>query len=247
MILPRPNDALHKAWLYRLLTGLIDSPKIREQIYFKGGTCAAMLDFLDRFSIDLDFDLDPKTDRALLRQKLHSLFERLDLKIKDESQKTLQFFLKYPSPPGKRNTIKLDMIDKKLKTNKYRPQYLQEIDRFMNCQTRETMFSNKLVAVTDRYKKNRTLAGRDIYDIHYFFGQGFDYDKEIIQERTGVDANNYFKKLKKFIEKKVGQTVIDQDLNTLLPKKKFNLIRKVLKLEILMFLRDEIERLERAE
>ena len=82
MILPRPEDALHKAWLYRLLTGLIDNAKIREQIYFKGGTCAAMLDFLDRFSIDLDFDFEPRTDKALLRQKLHSLFKKLDLKIK---------------------------------------------------------------------------------------------------------------------------------------------------------------------
>ena len=251
MILPRPADALHKAWLYRLLIGLIDNSKINREIYFKGGTCASMLDFLDRFSVGLDFDLDGQADKVLLRRELHQLFGRLGLKIKDESQRALQFFLKYPSVPGKRNTIKLDIIDMTTKTNKYSPQYLKEIDRFMNCQTIETMFANKLVTVIDRFEKSKTrpgfvrgvIAGRDVYDVHYFFGQGFDYDKEIIKERTGLKPKDYFKKLQEFIDKKVTQKILEQDLNTLLPKKKFSLIRKVLKLEVLMFIKDEIERL----
>jgi len=243
MILPRPADALHKASLYRLLIALIDDPKVSRHIYFKGGTCASMLNFLDRFSIDLDFDLDIKTNKKILRKNLHQLFKKLDLKIKDESKNVLQFFLKYPTPDKKRNTIKLDIINTAIKSNKYSPQYLTEIDRYMNCQTIETMFGHKLVAVTDRFKKNKSIAARDIYDIHYFFLHGFEYNQEVIKQRTGIKPKDYLKKLHEFIEKNMTQTIINQDLNTLLEKKKFNLIRKNLKPEVLMLIKDEINRI----
>ncbi|PJA52923.1 hypothetical protein CO166_03640 [Candidatus Roizmanbacteria bacterium CG_4_9_14_3_um_filter_36_11] len=57
MILPKREDVFHKVQLYRLLTGLIDSNLLSRSIYFKGGTAASMMGFLDRFSVDLDFDL----------------------------------------------------------------------------------------------------------------------------------------------------------------------------------------------
>ncbi|MEK7560763.1 MAG: nucleotidyl transferase AbiEii/AbiGii toxin family protein [Patescibacteria group bacterium] len=54
--LPHPKDAAHKAWLYRILSGVYDNAVLAKLLYFKGGTCAAMLGYLDRFSVDLDFD-----------------------------------------------------------------------------------------------------------------------------------------------------------------------------------------------
>ena len=56
MILPQPKDAVHKAWLYRILSGIYENAELANTLYFKGGTCAAMLGYMDRFSIDLDFD-----------------------------------------------------------------------------------------------------------------------------------------------------------------------------------------------
>jgi len=86
------------------------------------------------------------------------------------------------------------------------------------------MFANKLVAPIDRYNKHQKIAGRDIYDIHYFFSQGYKFKKEVIEERI-------------FIENNLNEKVLTEDLSTLLPYKKFNKIRKVLKQETLMFLR----------
>lgn len=57
LLLPQPKDAVHKAWLYRLLTGIYNDVFLADQLYFKGGTYAAMLGYIDRFSIDLDFFL----------------------------------------------------------------------------------------------------------------------------------------------------------------------------------------------
>ena len=112
----------------------------------------------------------------------------------------------------------------------------------MNCQTIETMFANKLVSLVDRYEKRKSIAGRDIYDIHQFFMRGYSYEQKIIKERRGVEAGDFLKELILFIEQKITQTIINQDLNTILPKEKFSQIREVLKNETLTFLRDELRR-----
>lgn len=243
MILPKAKDAVHKAWLYRLLMALLDNSQISQNIYFKGGTCASMLNFLDRFSIDLDFDLKKDSSKALLRPKLEEVFRKLGLKVKDKSKKALQYFLKYPSPPKERNTIKLDIIDQEIKSSQYSSQYLNEIDRYAICQTIETMFAHKLVAITDRFKKNKSIAARDLYDIDYYFLQGFAYDSKVIEERTGEKTKEYLQTLVNFIRNKVTQKIIDQDLNTLLNKDKFKQVRKSLKKEVLILLEDEIKRI----
>lgn len=242
MILPKNTDALHKSWLYRLLINLIDDVNLGQQLYFKGGTGAALLGWLDRFSVDLDFDLAPKTDKKTLRRRLYSLFKQIGLTVKDESRQTLQFFLKYPTPKQTRNTLKLEILSEGYKANDYQPQWLAEISRLAICQTKETMVANKLVAVTERFKKHKSIAGRDIYDVHYFLSHGFSYKKEIIKERTGLEGKKYFVYLKKFIEQKVTRTIINQDINTLLPHEQFKAISKTLKEEVLMLLGEEIKK-----
>jgi len=244
MILPRREDAYHKMQLFRLLTVIIDDEELASRLCFKGGTCAAMLGFLDRFSVDLDFDLAPDTNREKLKDKLHQIFMSLDLEIKDESQATLLFFLRYEAEKGQRNTLKLDAVDEKLGATRCEPQFLAEVDRYMICQTIESMFANKLVALIDRYEKNNSIAGRDLYDIHHFFGQGYRYQTEIIVERRGVGTEKFLRELRNFIEDKITQTIIDQDLNTVLPHRKFQQIREVIKQEVLVMLNDELKRLE---
>ena len=90
MILPNPQDATHKAWLYRLLSVIYDNQILSSSLYFKGGTCAAMLGWLDRFSVDLDFDyVAKKTDLKKVRRELETVFDKLGLEIKDKSQKVI--------------------------------------------------------------------------------------------------------------------------------------------------------------
>lgn len=244
MILPNPKEAKHKAWLYRLLAAIYDNRILASALYFKGGTCAAMRGLLDRFSIDLDFDyVANKTEIDLVRKNMEKTFKALGLIVKEKSRRTPQYFLKYPAGVAERNTIKIDATMPPPQTNKYEPVELKEIDRIIMCQTVETMFANKLVALIDRYERNNSIAGRDIYDIHHFFMNSLSYDKEVIKERRGTEVKIFFIELKKFVEVKITQTIIEQDLNTLLPYDKFKKIRQLLKKETLMFLNDEIRRL----
>lgn len=243
MIIPKPEDALHKAVIYRLLINLLDDRQIAQKILFKGGTCAGMLGWLDRFSLDLDFDLRKKAPKKVLKKRLVKIFKRLDLTIKEEAKETLFYVLKYQAPKEKRNTLKLSIVENPPKANLYEVFYLSQIDRFAKCQTKETMFANKLVAVIDRYEKHKTIAGRDIYDIHYFFSQGTRYNKKVIGERRNLGAKEYLKQLIEFMEEKVTEKIISQDLNYLLSPGKFAQIRTTLKIEVLSFLEDEIGRL----
>jgi predicted nucleotidyltransferase component of viral defense system len=235
----RPEDILHKSYLNRLLMEIIDRPILAHNLAFKGGTCASMLGYLDRFSVDLDFDILKKADEKALRQEFHRVFAALDLIISKEFDQILFFQLHYPNDPGKRNTLKVSGSNLFVKANQYKVQNLTDIDRLMNCQTIETMFANKLVAITDRFGLHKTVAGRDLYDIHHFFIRGYSYLAPVIQERTGLLPKAYFTKLIDFIKSHVDQKVINEDLNTLLPDKKFQQIRKILIPETLSLLIQE--------
>lgn len=244
VLLPQPKDAAHKAWLYRLLSGIYDDAFLANTLYFKGGTCAAMLGYLDRFSIDLDFDFPgDKTAFPETRARLERIFHDLELVIKDQSKAAPQYFLKYDAREGERNTIKIDTSFPPPKANLYEPKRFHEIDRIITCQTVETMMANKLVALMDRYAHKEAIAGRDLYDIHHFFLKGFRYHEAVIRERTGKGVLRFFADLALFIERHITDEIIAQDLNTLLPYEKFRRIRKTLKQETLMFLRDEQKRI----
>lgn len=243
MLLPKPEDAIHKAWMYRLLSAIADDSVLVQGLRFKGGTCAAMRGILPRFSVDLDFDLLEPGDQRHIRRQLEKIFKKWDLIIDDCSKTVPQYFLKYENRPNARNTIKLEATFPVPKTNEYEPIRFSEIDRILYTQTIPTMFANKLVAVMDRYHQHRSLAGRDLFDLQVFFLKGFSYKPEIIRERTGQEAYDFLSDLRTFIEKHFTQTLIDQDLNTLLPSDDFHRLRKSLKLEVLMLLGDEMQRL----
>jgi len=242
MITLRPTDAIHKAYLLRTLTEIVDNPILSTSLYFKGGTCASMMGILDRFSVDLDFDIKIDANEKELRNEFHKIFDKLGFDLQQESQKALEFFLKYQNSPNQRNTLKIDALNFIVKSNVYAPVFLPEINRTVNCQNQESIFANKMVAVKDRYDRKKSIAGRDIYDIHYFFLKNLKYSEQVIVERTGLKAKEYLIYLRNFINEKVNQTLIDQDLNTLLPVETFNKIRKSLKEETLMFLDNEISK-----
>jgi predicted nucleotidyltransferase component of viral defense system len=244
MLKLRPEETLHKSYLNRLLIEIVDQPLLAQTLAFKGGSCAAMLGYLDRFSVDLDFDVLKDINKVVLRKLFHQVFTHLGLNVSPEFENDLIFQLRYPSSPRKRSSIKVSANDIKIEANQYRVQYFPEIDRLINSQTIETMFANKLVSVIDKYSQRSTISGRDIYDIHHFFTQGYRYHQAIIQERTGKNPREYFGRLIDFINEHVTETIIYQDLNSLLSLQQFQQVRKILIPETLSMLARERNRME---
>ncbi len=240
MLKTNQTQALHKSLMLRVLINILDNSFLSQSLYFKGGTCASLLGYLDRFSVDLDFDIKDKGLVGEVQKSLEIIFDDLGLEIKDKSKNTVQYYLKYEAPENSRNTLKIDAVEVPYENNEYEKVLLSEINRFAICQSKSTLFANKLVAVIDRYERNGSIAGRDIYDIHRFFQQGFDINDEIIKERRNTDTSSYLNELMDFIEKNITETIINQDLNFLLEPEKFNSIRKTLKEETLALIKGRI-------
>lgn len=244
MILPRPADAIHKAHLARLLMGMLDNPLLSRVLLFKGGTAASLAGWLDRFSLDLDFDLAANADQEKVKTALRNLCADRGFAIKQG--RGLFLVLQYPARAGERNSIKVSVMTAVARANLYTPVYLSDIQRYALCQTRDTMVANKLVAPIDRYEKYRSVAGRDIYDIHYFLLRGYSFREQVIRERRKKSANAYLGELIAYIDRRVTDRAIAEDLNFLLPATKFQAMRHTLKAETLMLLGDARERIREA-
>lgn len=241
MLLPDSHSAIHRYHLLRLLTAIVDDPVLSHVCYFKGGTAATMLGILDRFSVDLDFDLSPDAKINTIRSRLESIFSHLELSIKDQSSRVVQYLLHYDAPDKLRSTIKLDLIGSPTPSSQYQSSYLPEIDRQVMTQSIPTIVANKLTTPASRWEQ-KNLAGRDLYDIYYFLSHATPYNSAVILERSGQNLPSFFTSLIKFIESKYTQTVIDQDINPLLDPTYFKSIRLKLKADTLLALRLELAR-----
>ncbi len=210
---------------------------------FKGGTYASLRGVLDRFSIDLDFDLPDRSKKEDIRKRCYEIFTKLELEIKDESKRHLQFFLKYDALEGERNTLKLEINDDVSKYNGYEKVLLEQINMYCNGHTLDTMFANKLFACKARYDKNGKIAGRDFYDIYKFFLQGLSINEKVIEERSGLEYLKYLKSLIAFIKKHLTKTLLNQDLNPLVKQRDLDKLLPHINEDIVSFLKDEISRI----
>src|SRR3989338_8944271 len=135
MIPVNQSDINHKVQLQRLLVSLVDDNFIPQNSYFKGGTCAEMSGFLDRFSVDLDFDLKKGADIKIFRSRLEKIAKKLNLVDNNKNTKSLFFTYKYKSLLNQRNTLKLSFFGNEahssevVASNDYETRFLPEIDR----------------------------------------------------------------------------------------------------------------------
>jgi len=242
MIIPTAKDIKHKIQLLRLLREILKNNFLVNNLQFKGGTYAALRGVLDRFSVDLDFDLTDKNKISEIREICYSIFNKLNFQIKDESKNHLQFFLRYEAKENERNTLKLEINDNVSKFNKYEKICLQEIDMFCSGHTLDTMFANKLVAAKARFDKNNKIAGRDFYDIHKFFIEGILVNKEVVVGRTGIDYSEYLKTLLEFIDTELTDEILYEDLNPLIQQSNLSYVISNLKPELKVLINDEIKR-----
>jgi predicted nucleotidyltransferase component of viral defense system len=243
MFVPSNREIKHKNQLYILLKEILKDPLLSQTLMFKGGTYASLRGVLDRFSIDLDFDLPDKSKKEEIRKRCYEIFKKLDFEIKDESRRHLQFFLKYKAPEGERNTLKLEINDDVSKYNEYEKVLLEQVNMYCNGHTLDTMFANKLIACKARYDKNGKIAGRDFYDIYKFFLQGLSINEKVIEERSGMEYVKYLKSLTAFIKKNLTKTLLNQDLNPLVKQRDLDKLIPHINDDMISFLEDEILRM----
>ena len=150
--------------------------------------------------------------------------------------------MKYQAKQFERNTLKLEISDDVSPYNIYEKVYLLEIGMYCSGYTLDTMFANKLVAAKGRFNKTGKIASRDFYDIHKFFIEGLSVNKQVVEERTSLSYHRYLEDLIKFVTVELNEKVLYQDLNPLMEKGSLDKVVKILKPELLRFLKEAVLR-----
>lgn len=222
----------HEQILKNILRDIYTTTNLEGSLAFKGGTCLYMFYGLDRFSIDLDFNLLPKdfNDQLVTDILLKYLI------ISDQINKHFTWLWIGNYEKGKQK-IKVEVNKRSFSTNKrnYPDKYINKDFYGITIPTMspDCMFAHKLCAITDRKK----LQNRDLYDAHFMFTRQFDINEEIIKIRTGRTLKEYLSFLIDFIEKNVNPNTILEGLGELIGENQKNHVRATLTRDLLFDLK----------
>ena len=223
----KPNISQHRNILLKILKDIYSDITLSSLLGFKGGTALYFFYGLDRFSVDLDFDLLDSSKERLVFERIEELIlAHGAIRQKINKKYTIFFLLSYDK--GSWN-IKLE-INKRNFGSKY------EIKNYLGIPMLvmriEDMFAHKLAAITER----KALASRDIYDIYFFLRGSYHVNKNIVEKRTGMDFKDYITKCISYIEN-IPETRMLSGIGDLLSEEKKEWIRGNLKKEVIFLLR----------
>ncbi|MDA3840698.1 MAG: nucleotidyl transferase AbiEii/AbiGii toxin family protein [Patescibacteria group bacterium] len=218
------NPDKHKAVLRDLLYEIIKV--VGSKVVFKGGTAAMMFYDLPRLSLDLDIDMLFSPSDEILDEL--NLVIRKSGVIKEHKDKkfTLFYLLSYEENYP---NIKIEFNKRIWKNNSSDIFLLSDLE--IKVADKKTLFTNKLVALTDR----RISVSRDLFDVNYFLKLNFPINESLIYERTGKSKIEYMKYLIKYIKDNYNEKNVLHGLGEFLDKNqktwaKNNLINETISL-----------------
>lgn len=219
----------HEQILKNILRDIYTTTDLEARFAFKGGTCLSMFYDLDRFSVDLDFNLlsEDFNDQLITNILLKYLT------ISDQIDKHFTWLWIGSYEKGKQK-VKIE-INKRQFPDKYINKDFYGIT--IPTMSPDCMFAHKLCAISDRKK----LQNRDLYDTHFMFTKQFDINEEIIKIRTGKKLKEYFAYLIDFIEKHVNPNTILEGLGELINEKQKDHIKAILIRDLLFDLKSRIK------
>ncbi|MCL5113166.1 MAG: nucleotidyl transferase AbiEii/AbiGii toxin family protein [Patescibacteria group bacterium] len=222
------NRQKHEQILKSILRDIYTNPSLQASLAFNGGTCLYIFYGLDRFSVDLDFNL--RSDK-FDSDKLNGIIQKY-IQVTDRSNKHYTWFWL----GGYEKT--LQKIKVEVSKRDFPDRYINKDFYGLTVSILESscMFAHKLCAITDRKK----IQNRDLYDAHFMFNKQFDINEEIIKLRTGKTTKEYFKELVTFLEKEVTDNNILEGLGELLSEQQKKSVRATLKRDLLFDLKSRL-------
>ena len=230
----------HKKIMLNILADISKNPELSVNLGFKGGTCCYFIYGLDRFSVDLDFDLLNLKKKDLVIEKMDELLKKYGTIKKEGGEMSRK--LKYSDDSS---ALKID-ISSRNELNHLNSYKIKDIVSGipLNTLIKKDMFAHKLVAVKDRFENklaNKIIANRDLYDINFFFKKNWEINYEIISLRRKKDAKLYLKELREFIENNVDNKKILDGIGALVDNEKREWVKNELKNEVIKQLSIQIK------
>jgi len=218
----------HKIIIVQILKDIYQNPSISPWLGFKGGTAAYLFYGLPRYSVDLDFNLLDRGKKENVFAEVKKIVEKYG-KIKDEmiKENTLLFEVSYGD---REHNIKIEISTRLVKNNFGILNYLGIP---MQVMAKEDIFANKLLALTNRKK----TATRDIFDVYYFLSQRWDFNRQMVINRSGKKIKDYLAECIQFAEGVDNRNIL-MGLGELVDEKQKDWIKKNLKNEVLFYLKN---------
>lgn len=179
------NQVNHKTVLIRILKDIYSHPGIGPILGFKGGTAAYLFYGLDRFSVDLDFDLLDSDKKDYVFQEIKNILEKYGrVKIADIKRYSLIFILAYTDKENDAQNVKVEINSRNFGSKYEIKSYLGIPLKVM---VKEDMAANKLVAFYERIGK----TNRDLYDSWFFLSKDWPINRQLIERRTGMEFKDF--------------------------------------------------------
>jgi len=219
--------AKHKTILIKILKDIFTDSTIGPLLGFKGGTAAYLFYGLDRFSVDLDFDLLDESKEKEIFEKVEEIAKEYgQIKEKSNKRHTLLIILSYSD---KAQNIKLE-INKRSFGSGYEVRNYLGIS--MLVMKKEDMFANKVMALYERAGR----TNRDIYDVWFFLKNDWSINKKIVEDRSKMAFRELLKKAIIILEK-VGNRNILTGMGELLDEKQKAWAKENLKKDTIFLLK----------
>jgi len=229
------NKIKHRLILFNLIKDIYQSP-LRNFLGFKGGTMAYFFYGLDRFSVDLDFDLLKKTDKEEIDKNLLPILTDYG-EILENINKHYTYFYLLSYEKGERK-IKIEISKRESDVSYIRVNFYG-VD--VKIQKIEDAFAKKLLACTTR----KSIAFRDFYDVLFYFKKGIIPNEKIIKKETGKNLKEYLDFLLRFVKKNVTNDKVLAAIGELIDSGKKESIKKNFKEELISTLSFFIDQRER--
>ena len=229
------DTAKHKNILIKILKDIYIDATISPILGFKGGTAATLFYELDRFSVDLDFDLLDSEKEDYVFERIKAILESYG-KLKEARKKRFNLFyiLAYDDKDINAQNVKVE-INRREFGSKYSVESFLGIS--MQVMVKEDMAAHKLCAMYERIGK----TNRDIFDVQFFLSHDWPVNKKIVEERMGVSYAEFLKKCVDVIEKFDDSNVLS-GMGELLSEKQKDWGKAKLKSEALFSLRLALEK-----
>lgn len=190
----------HKTILFQILKDIYTDTSIAPFLGFKGGTAALMFYGLDRFSVDLDFDLlDPNVEDVVF-DRIGEIVKKYGF-VKEAHKKRFNLFFLLSYDDRSRN-VKVEINRRQFGSNYEIKTYLGVS---MQVMVLEDMVAHKLVAMLERMND----TNRDIYDTWFFLNARYPINRQIIEARSGLSFDKFLLRCITQLEKISDRHILD--------------------------------------
>lgn len=223
------DAATHKNILIRILKDIYTDATLGPCLGFKGGTAVYLFYDLNRFSVDLDFDLLDISKKEHVFEKVKAIIEEYgDIKESREKRYTLFFQLAYKAD---HTNIKVEISLRNFGSKYEVKSYLGIA---MKVMMKEDIMANKMVAMIERE------TNRDIFDAYFFLKNDWPINTQIIRTRTNLTMPQFLQACIEKLEKTDNRRIL-AGLGDLLDAKQKAWVKDKLLKETIFLLRLKIE------